>query len=67
METETYKSAKVILEKFAPEQLRKSGTTSSELTPAKPTVPAITPGPGRSNTSILFVDEHVRNRNNSLI
>lgn len=40
METETYKSAKLILEKFAPEQLRKGGNsvTSMELTPIKPSV-----------------------------
>lgn len=48
METETYKSAKLILEKFAPEQLRKSTTTvtSTELTPVKTSVTAITPGTG---------------------
>lgn len=37
METETYKSAKVILEKYAPEQFRKGGLSSSclDLTPVK--------------------------------
>lgn len=48
METETYKAAKVILEKYAPEQLRKSGTTtvSTELTPVKPIVSSATPSTG---------------------
>lgn len=48
METETYRSAKLILEKYAPEQLRKTSSlsTSTELTPVKPSVPAITPGTG---------------------
>lgn len=38
MDTETYKVAKEILEKFAPEQIRKPGfgsVTGSELTPVK--------------------------------
>lgn len=39
METETYKSAKVILEKFAPEQ--------SELTPSKPTISTIISNTGK--------------------
>lgn len=38
METETYKSAKIILEKFAPEQIRKS--TSLELTPSRSSLDA---------------------------
>lgn len=47
METETYKAAKVILEKYAPEQLRKSNSgASSELTPVKSNIPAATPVTG---------------------
>lgn len=36
METETYKKAKDILEKFAPEQLRKSAADGMDLTVATP-------------------------------
>lgn len=38
MDTETYKVAKTILEKFAPEQVRKTGymSSSSDSTPMKP-------------------------------
>lgn len=52
METETYKSAKIILEKYAPDQLRKSSSTTSsmELTPVKPIISTVTPG-----TSTYFV------------
>lgn len=46
METETYKCAKLILEKYAPDQLRKSGTSPSsvELTSSlvKSTSPSLT-------------------------
>lgn len=38
METETYKSAKIILEKFAPEQIRKS--SSLDITPSRSSIEA---------------------------
>lgn len=40
MDTETYKSAKIILEKFAPEQIRKSTSTTLELTPSRSSIEA---------------------------
>lgn len=48
METETYKSAKLILEKYAPDQLRKSGTSpsSTELTLVKSSAPSLAPETG---------------------
>lgn len=67
METETYKKAKDILEKFAPEQLRKSGADGMDLTVVTPlksqtlkhrlpsSTPQPSPPPSNNYTSGMFI------------